>query len=254
MKKNTLIFSTALVLVSLLFFSFKNWNSTPINEAQVINKELPDLYYGVGPRFATINKTKLDKSTSIYDFLNEGEKNQIDQFESVEIVVIKDERQTAISAFGKHENLTNAQLKLLRSLDYFNHFAIRTHFKGKNKDTGKLEDRFFNPHITIVPDHQATYENGEKALINYFKEKSSEAVSIIRGDNLGAVMLYFTVTKDGLISNIYQKRMSTGYPSIDEKFKQLIKNIPGKWSPAENDKGEKIDQELVFTFGPANGC
>ncbi len=48
--------------------------------------------------------------------------------------------------------------------------------------------------------------------------------------------------------------MTTGYPSIDERFITLIKKIPGKWIPAENSRGEKIEQELVFTFGPANGC
>ena len=48
--------------------------------------------------------------------------------------------------------------------------------------------------------------------------------------------------------------MTTGYPSIDEKFIELIKNIPGKWIPAENAKGEKMEQEFVFTFGPADRC
>jgi hypothetical protein len=48
--------------------------------------------------------------------------------------------------------------------------------------------------------------------------------------------------------------MTTGYSSLDDKFIELIKNIPGLWIPAENSKGEHVDQELVFTFGPANGC
>jgi hypothetical protein len=48
--------------------------------------------------------------------------------------------------------------------------------------------------------------------------------------------------------------MTTRYPTLDEKFMTLIENIPGKWISAENSKGEKIEQELVFTFGPANGC
>ena len=34
---------------------------------------------------------------------------------------------------------------------------------------------------------------------------------------------------------------------------ELIYKIPGTWQPAENAKGEKIDQELVLSFG-LMGC
>jgi hypothetical protein len=33
----------------------------------------------------------------------------------------------------------------------------------------------------------------------------------------------------------------------------MITNMPGKWNPATNSKGEKVDQELVFFFG-RQGC
>ncbi|WP_400077834.1 hypothetical protein [Winogradskyella sp. R77965] len=48
--------------------------------------------------------------------------------------------------------------------------------------------------------------------------------------------------------------MTTNYVSIDENLMETIKNIPRKWVPAENADGEKMEQELVFTFGPRNGC
>jgi hypothetical protein len=79
-------------------------------------------------------------------------------------------------------------------------------------------------------------------------------MNVIKGDDLGAIKLSFIVTKEGIVSNVKHDAMTTGYPSIDEKFMDLIKNIPGKWSPAENSKGEKMDYELVFTFGPRDGC
>jgi len=34
---------------------------------------------------------------------------------------------------------------------------------------------------------------------------------------------------------------------------KLIKNLPGDWKPAENYKGELMDQELVVSFG-LMGC
>jgi hypothetical protein len=33
----------------------------------------------------------------------------------------------------------------------------------------------------------------------------------------------------------------------------LANNLPGKWQPAENAKGEKVDQVLVLSFGIV-GC
>nr|WP_321244304.1 hypothetical protein [uncultured Psychroserpens sp.] len=267
MKNNIIIFGTALIIVSLLLFGFTNRNSS--NEStssksndlafvnsnlEPINNKTPDLYFGIDTQGAAINKTDIDKATTIYDFLNEGEKEQIAYLNSVEIIIIKDGRRTDIREFGESDQLTDAQIKLIRSAELFSQFSIRTDFKAKNSKTGRLEERFFNPHLTIVPEKQVTYTNGKEALINYFKDNSKDNMNAIKTNSFNAVMLYFTVTKQGDISNVYQRQMSTGYPSIDEKFIDLIKNIPGKWIPAENAKGEKIDQELVFTFGPRDGC
>lgn len=64
--------------------------------------------------------------------------------------------------------------------------------------------------------------------------------------------LYFTVTKDGAISNVSLDRIS-GYVPMDEAMIDLLKNVPGSWQPAENAEGEKVDQELVITFS-MSGC
>lgn len=265
MKRNIIILSTVLAIVSLLFFSFKNWNTIHIDKStssnnstlafdQNIRKNIPDLYYGVDTRFAAIKKSDIDKATTIYDFLNEGEKQQIVEINSVKIVKIKDNRLSNFSEYGNNEQLTEAQKKLIRSTKYFNHFTVRTEFKGKNKETGKLEDRFFGPHITVVPNQQATYINGKDALLKYLKDNSIDDMTIIEGDKLGALKISFIITKKGKIANVKHDAMTTGYPSIDEKLMELIKNIPGEWTPAETSLGEKIDYEFVFTFGPKDGC
>ena len=131
---------------------------------------------------------------------------------------------------------------------------IKTEFESKNAETGKMENRFFGPHITVVPNKQAVYNTGKEALINYLKDNSKEHMKVIKGDNLGAIKISFIVTKNGIVSDVKHDAMTTGYPSIDEKLIELIKNIPGKWTPAENSKGEKIDYEFVFTFGPRASC
>ena len=265
MKRNIIIFSSTLTILSLLFFGFTNWNTTNIAEEKSVDNELlsfdqnvkkktPDLYYGVDTRFAAVKKSDIFKATTIYDFLNEGEKQQISLINSVKIIIIKNNQQSEIRASGINDQLTDAQLKILRSTDYFSHFTVRTEFRGKNKETGKLEDRFFGPHITVVPDKQAIYNDGKDALLNYLKDSSMESMDVIEGDDLGALKISFLVTKEGAVSNVKHDAMTSGYASIDQKLIELIKNIPGEWTPAENSEGEKIDYEFVFTFGPRNGC
>ncbi|WP_323789407.1 hypothetical protein [Psychroserpens sp.] len=269
MKKNIIIFSTSLAIVSLLFLCFTNWNSSKIEASKLSEnknlaldqnvktenkKDIPDLYYGVDTRFAAIKKSVVDKATTIYDFLNDGEKQQIEHIHSVKLVMIQDNQLSNIRALGTNDQLTVEQLKILKSTGYFSHFTIRTEFKGKNKDTGQLEDRFFGPHITVVPDKQAAYKDGNDVLINYLKDNSLESMNAINGNDLGAIKISFMVTKEGKVSNVKHDAMTTGYSSIDEKLMDLVKNIPGEWTPAENSNGEKMDYEFVFTFGPRDGC
>lgn len=270
MKKNIIIFGTTLAILSVLIIGFTSFNNSEIDEINSSNnkdlafenqnneypkeKAIPDLYYGVDARFAPVTKTDIHNATTIYDFLNEGEKEQIAHINSVDVIIIKDNQQSEIRAYGTTDQLTDEQKKILRSTDYFSHFKIRTEFKAKNKETGKLEERFFGPHVTVVPEKQATYADGKEALIQYLKYNSKENMNIIKDEKLGAIKLSFIITKNGIVTDVKHDAMTTGYPSIDEKFMNLIKNIPGKWKPAENAKGEKIDQELVFTFGPRDGC
>lgn len=270
MKKSIIIFSTTLIILSLLIFGFTSSNSIKVIEDSLSNskdlvledqnneyqkeKVIPDLYYGVDARFEAVKKEDVHKATTIYDFFNTGENQQLEHINSVEIVIIKDNQQSRVREYGTDAQLTVAQIELLKATDYFSHFTIRTEFKAKNEKTGKLEERFFGPHITVVPEKQAIYNDGKEALINYLKINSKENMNVIKGDNLGAIKLSFIVTKNGAVTNVKHDAMTTGYPSIDERFITLIQNIPGKWTPAENTKGGKIDQELVFTFGPAKGC
>ena len=46
---------------------------------------------------------------------------------------------------------------------------------------------------------------------------------------------------------------ASGYLSINNRMIELINKAPGKWNPAENAKGEKVDQELAVSFG-LRGC
>lgn len=265
MKKNTIILITTLAIICLLIFGFTNFNNNEANESilsdatalateKTTSNKIPDLYYGVDARFEAVKKADVHKATTIYDFLNEGEKAQIEHIYTVDVIVVKDNQLSEIRARGTTDQLTEEQLTILKSTDYFSHFTIRTEFRGKNMETGMMEDKFFGPHITVTPEQQATYVDGKNALLNYLKENSKESMTAIKGDKLGAIKLSFIINKQGKVTKIKHDAMTTGYPSIDNKLMTLLETIPGKWIPAKNDKGEIMEQELVLTFGPRDGC
>ncbi|MDT0557053.1 hypothetical protein RM697_00250 [Ichthyenterobacterium sp. W332] len=262
MKKQRIIIVTTLLIICVLIFGFTNLNSSntsDIRSSEVItiavkDNSIPDLYYGIDTRFAAVKKVDVHNASTIYDFLNDGEKDQIEHINFVRITIVKDNQLSHVEAYGTNEQLTNTQLEILRATDYFSHFTVRTEFKAKNKETGKLEERFFGPHITVVPEKQAIYSEGKDALIEYLKVNSKESMKVIKGDKLGAIKLSFIVSKEGIVKNVKHDAMTTGYQSIDKKLMTLLKNIPGEWIPAETAKGVKIDQEFAFTFGPRDGC
>ncbi|MFP4845566.1 hypothetical protein [Winogradskyella sp. PE311] len=264
MKKSFISYSTGLILLSLLIIGCSNRNTHKIKtkdlalETKTIESKnktgIPDVYYGIDTRHAAVTKAEVHNATTIYDFLNEGEKAQIENINSVKLTIIKDNQLSQIEASGTTDQLTNTQKDILKATEYFSHFTVRTEFKSKNKDTGKLEERFFGPHITVAPEKEATYLDGKESLIEYLKMNSKDGMYVIKDNKLGAIKLSFIVSKEGTVKDVKHDAMTTGYPSIDKNFMNLIKNIPGKWTPAENAKGEKMDFEFVFTFGPRDGC
>ena len=217
-------------------------------------KPTGDFNYNFGPRFEAFKKSDLAEVKSIEDFFEWEELQAIASLKSVEIIIIENDRQTEKREIGYSNMLTDAQLKLLQSLDYTSHFNIRVEYLEKNKKTGKLEDSFNSPHLTIVPEKQATYSHGKDSFITYFKENSRKARKKANVDpmKMQPAKLHFIVTKNGTIENIKLDRTSN-YPLVDKTMLELISKLPGTWKPAENEKGEKMDQELVVSFG-LMGC
>ena len=268
MKKSTLILSTVFSSLILIIFGFVNSNNSEIGQSEpIINKTVSinkqvsekaknniftDFIYDVGPRFSAIKKREVDKATSITAFLDEKQLQTIVSLKSVSIILINGDKRTDTKTTGHSEKLTTTQLKLLQSFDYSTSFLIRAEYQQINKVTGELEDSYATPHLTIVPEKEANYLKGKYALKKFLKEKSKIARTDVDPKKLKPAKLYFTVTKKGTIENVKLDR-SSGYPLVDEKMIELINNTPERWNPAENYKGEKVDQELVVSFG-LMGC
>ena len=264
MKKSIIIFSLALTTLSLTALGLFNWNDTITNNLgtscsksvplenpfieDIFYKVTPDFFYNVGTRFRPIKRGDVHLATSFSDFIPENEIHRIMSYQSVKVIILDDNRQTDVRATGNTEILNTAQIELLKSVDYSTNILIRADFQEKNQWTNELENNYSTPYLTIVPEKQAEYVKGNDALIEYLKENSKEKTEIVQENKLKPGKLYFTVTKEGGISSV-KLATTSGYPSIDKTMIELITDAPGEWKPAENAKGEQVDQKLVFSFG-----
>lgn len=269
MKKSILIFCAALTILSLTAYGFINWSdleTDQLEESSVsediagntkviekIKKRIfSDFIYDVGPRFNAIKKGDLDNVRSFSDFIGEDHAQRIVSYKSLSVIILNGDKQTDTKETGNDGVLTAAQIKLLQSADYSTNILIWADYLEKNIETGQLEDSYWTPYLTIVPEKQATYVGGKYALMEYLNDNSEDVRANVEADKLRPAKLFFTVTKNGTIENVKLDRTS-GYPLVDKTMIELITKAPGAWEPAENTKGEKVDQELVISFG-LMGC
>ena len=155
------------------------------------------------------------------------------------------------SAEGAGFELNMQQIELLKSADYSDNFSLVANCKGKHKNV-KKEEYDLAYYLTVVPEKQARYESGVEGFVEYLQKASQEAVAHASEDELEPGKIGFTVNAQGTISAV-ELIESSGYSDIDQTMMELVRNTPGTWEPAANEKGETVDQKLVFFFGMI-GC
>lgn len=268
MKKSITLFSVGVLSIGLMAFGFNNWNSTTSEKATDVSNgvkvesnyylkssgryaDVKEFFYDMGTRFRPIKKSITQNALSIEDIVDQSDIDLVEKYKSISVIVIKNDVQTAEQEIGFSDQLTQGQMKLLRSMDYSSNFLIRADFVAKDKKT-PLHAQYFSPHLTVVPEKQAEYKQGKKALLNYLSFQNQKNTSFIDEHKLQPAKLYFTVTKSGAIKNVTLDR-SCNFTHIDIALIELITNSTGNWIPAENAQGEKVDQELVLFFG-MQGC
>lgn len=268
MKKNLLIFCAILTTLSLTAFGYISWNAPVAATCQktacstaiafdndpllLFNKPIgSDFFLKISPRFIhTITKEKLHQATSIIDILPEKANQWVHSYQAVKVTVLDGEEE--ISERGIGDQLNAAQSKLVQSANYSTDFYIEADYSIKNDGTGALEKSDLVYYFTVVPEKAATYEDSMDKLLSYLKEQSSKKTAYINQYDMKPGKLRFTVTQNGNISNV-RLSSTTGYPEVDQQLFDLISEMPGRWNPATNSKGEKVDQELVLSFG-SEGC
>ncbi|MFT7073095.1 energy transducer TonB [Patiriisocius sp. Uisw_017] len=264
MKKNYLFYFISLNLLGLAACGNftksdleTNQIAQSISEKMAVNNQVKKnvstaFIHDVGSRFGPIKKETVANALFFDDFFDKGQLEEIETLKSVTIIRVIDDKRSDIREIGYSNKLTDAQLNLLQSLEYANNFLIKADYEKKNPETGVWEENESTPHLTIVPEKQARYMLGKEMLKAYLRVSSEEARVNVDPEKLQPAKLFFTVTTEGAVKNIRLDSPS-GYPSLDEAVIQLMKDLPGTWEPAENAKGEMVDQELVVSFG-SMGC
>jgi hypothetical protein len=262
MKKPLIL--SVLLLLALTLSAFILTQNKPEAPLEQVSQELsdptdiapnaesaPEFLYEIGPRFiATITKENLDKAFFVRDILPERANWDSHSVQDLHITLLKGVFEPTESCKGLM--LNEAQMRLLKSANYSDNLKFIAHCKGKHEEMGNEEDYELAYFITVLPEHEAVYTEGKEAFISYLKEKSKAVISQVKGTDLQAGKIQFTVTTNGSISNVNLESTS-GYPEVDVTLLELIRNAPGRWEPASNSKMMKVEQTLTFFFGMM-GC
>jgi hypothetical protein len=217
----------------------------------LVNDPSLEIPVDIGNRFNnTITKSELTNYETIFDLIPDIDMYEnLTYFDTEVTHLIGFEK---ISQFSDDIQLTEEQKDLIRGLDYSDNYVVISKYKRKTEESGNPEEDYLSYFITIVPETQAQYEGGMDELLSLINRNIHESTEEYTIDGLRPGKVFFTVTSTGDINNIRVVETS-GYTSLDEKMVKAIGSLPGKWKPAQNDKGEAIPQELVASFGKM-GC
>lgn len=269
MKRSILIITIAFLTCWLTAFGYMNWSegepklqeqagrgsgSLDFQLISIMNTlDVPNIVYNIDSRFVnTISKEKLHNASSIIDILPEKATQPIEFCQSVRVSVLQGNEESDISETGYGETLTPAQVKLLQGIDYSTNIYVRADYKRTNTYTGELQDDYLTYFISVIPEQEAQYTEGQDALIDYLKENSRQERTFIDQNKLKPGQVYFTITEQGKVSDI-ELNSTSGYPPLDQKMLELIQKMPASWKPASNANGEVVSQKLVLFFG-IQGC
>jgi hypothetical protein len=264
MKRNIFIISTLIALVSISAFTYRRLNSTKKNHLNAenpkssvfFNKYLYEtldnfIYYDLDSRF-NISKDKLSNSTAFLDSYSKLAGEIPENITSVSIAKLKEDMSTINIENCDNSTLKESQIELLKSLEYKDNLLLKIVIKKENVNSGKMVNRLLTFNLRVVPEKEAEYSLGKKAFIDFIRENTIIETLNIKKKELDSGRISFIVLRNGEVSNV-KLNYESGLKKLDDKVIKLLNNLPEKWKPAQNAKGEAIDQELVFSFGN-QGC
>jgi len=207
---------------------------------------IPRITYNVDSRYiAKITKSDLRAAQTIGEIFPEGVIREQDVITENRIVHLLGE--VNMEEAGKGSKLNQNQLQLIKRLDYSSDFYIEAYDREAN---GYTEKKIY--YISVVPETQATYQNGLDDLLEYLRIETTEEVADVQQSNLKPGQISFLISEKGEVTSA-ESISSSGYQKFDEKMLLLIKDLPRRWKPAKDSAGNPISQKMTLFFG-IQGC
>lgn len=224
---------------------------TPLDEKKDLMKST-GFVYSLKPRFNTITKSELRNARSFADFIGQEHANRIVKYKRLNVILLDGDEKTDVQETGTSGTFNKKQLALLQSFEHSTNILLWADYVEKFDFSEDLFTETWTPYLTIVPETQTSYSNGNESLLQEIQDKSMKLWSKVDTNNLKPARLFFTVSKDGVLKDLYIDN-SCGYGHMDEAMKAFIQNSSGNWIPAKDENGNPVDQELVLSYG-ALGC
>lgn len=260
MKKNLIVLSTVIAAFGLTAFILYGSNSREcidppkkcsVKFASFDNVGAPRFVFDISTRFnTTVSKQDIHNAKSILDVIPIEADWQSYDIIQTKVGILSEEGEKV--RYGMDPNLNDEQVDLLKTLEYSNNFYI----KAQSKEIVEQNqfNEFFNLsyYITVVPETQAAYQGEKEDLLDYLRAYTKLEVALVEIGKVKPGKIFFTIDKGGKVSDA-RLESSCGYPTIDEKLIDMIKSVPGSWTPAINEAGQNIQQVLTLSFGEL-GC
>jgi len=265
MKKNLLFMLLAIVAIAFTAFGIINTkneteqfsgcysadNPLPEMPGPFTYRTEPEFVFRIGNRFSTtITPKQVKAANTILDLLPAKATENLLQHKLVKLDSLPNNNNTAI--ISDSEKLNPRQKSLLNAMSVSTNFYFESFCKINNTESGELNDYELVYYISVVPETPAKYNEGLTTLNNYFRQNTLDLMPLVNWERLWPGKVAFTVTKKGKIARVVTES-ACAQKDIDIKLIELVKNMPGHWTPAKNEKGEPVKQEFILFYG-AEGC
>ncbi len=196
-----------------------------------------------------ISKEKLTTPKTMSDIRPGYPSSMIEEYTSTEIAVITNG--LVSKANGANESLSAEQQSLLQTAEVGSNIEVNVGYIHQNPVTLFPDVRQMHFVITVVPEVEAEYPGGYQELRLYLEKNAIDKVPEAVAKDFGRVLISFTVTEEGKISNPQVTEASKD-PETDKLLLKAIRKMPDL-KPAMDAEGKKVEQEFGFSVGNV-GC
>lgn len=230
-------------LVGLLFIaSFSS-------HAQVgLSNEVPFRVDKIYPSIS-MTKNELGAAKTISDINPFYKSSWIKEFKTIETTAWNNGVEKKVITYDN--NLSPEQKELINLADVKSEIAVVINYIPDNtlKNNGVKVIDFV---LTIEPELDAIYTDGQAALEKYLKENAIDKIPAGAIDGYRIAAIKFIIDEEGQIIDP-EIAWSSENSAVDTLLYETICNMPN-WQPASYADGTKVKQEFALSIGNEESC